>query len=117
MKPRTGDFILAAVIILAAVSIWAYPHIKESSFAQYAEIGLSGELLKTVSLKEDMEFAVGGCEVRVEGGEIYIAEADCPDRVCVNTGKISRSGQSIICVPNRLSIKIAGESGFDAVAG
>ncbi|HBE87040.1 MAG TPA: hypothetical protein DDW53_19330, partial [Lachnoclostridium sp.] len=38
-----------------------------------------------------------------------ITEASCPDKVCVRTGKIHRSGELIVCLPNRVVITIEGE--------
>ncbi len=56
--------------------------------------------------------------VEIRNGEVTVTEADCPDRVCVRTGKISRAGQSIICVPAKIVIEVTGgEPGEDLVAG
>ncbi|MDP4109339.1 MAG: NusG domain II-containing protein, partial [Bacillota bacterium] len=57
--------------------------------------------------------------VLAENGKIRVLSADCPDKVCVRTGFISRPGQSIVCLPSRLVIRLEGESksGLDAVVG
>ena len=44
-----------------------------------------------------------------EKGRICFMEADCPDRVCVNTGWISRPGQVAVCLPAGVVIKITGQ--------
>ena len=50
----------------------------------------------------------------IEDGCAYIREADCPDHVCVRTGKIRYEGETIVCLPHRLMIRIAGgEGGVD----
>ena len=38
-----------------------------------------------------------------------MSDADCPDKDCVNQGWISRPGQMIVCLPNRLVIKIESD--------
>ena len=38
-----------------------------------------------------------------------MTHADCPDQICVKTGSISRSGQSIVCAPNRVVVTVTGE--------
>ena len=57
----------------------------------------------------------GSNVIRVEPGRISVAEADCPDGICVKTGWISDSAAPIVCLPHRLVIRIeqtaAGESG------
>ncbi len=42
--------------------------------------------------------------------------ADCDDRLDVKQGKITSPGQIIICMPNRMTVRITGKSGLDAVA-
>jgi hypothetical protein len=59
--------------------------------------------------------------LRVEEGRIRVLEASCPDQIDVKQGWISRSHQSIICLPNRLVIRIlpgsdAPDSEIDGIA-
>jgi hypothetical protein len=92
-----------------------------------AEIYIGDELIDTVSLDADREFEVsrdGSYNlIEVSGGRIRVAEADCPDKTCVHTGAKGRAGDLIVCLPNRLQIKIKGgsadepENGVDAVSG
>ena len=50
----------------------------------------------------------------IEDGAAFIREADCPDKVCVRTGKIRYRGETIVCLPHRLMIRIqGGEGGVD----
>lgn len=54
----------------------------------------------------------------IRGGEAWLSEADCPNRLCVKTGKIRYAGQSIVCLPHKLTVRIAGgASALDAVTG
>ena len=41
-----------------------------------------------------------------ENGAVFMAEADCPDSLCVQMGKIYREGESIVCLPHGLVIRI-----------
>ena len=58
--------------------------------------------------------------LEVKGSQIGVLETGCPDATCKKTGYISLPGQSIICLPNRVVVQIAGqkdaESGVDAIA-
>ena len=49
----------------------------------------------------------------IEGGRARIEAADCPDKLCVKQRAISKAGESIICLPHKLVIRISGESGVD----
>ena len=54
----------------------------------------------------------------IRDGEVWLSEADCPTGLCVKTGKIRYAGQSIVCLPHKLAVRIAGgASPLDAVTG
>ena len=68
----------------------------------------------------DVRITQGGAfnVIRIEGGRVRVEEANCPDERCRLQGAIDQSGQSIVCLPHRVSITIEGgiPSGIDAVA-
>ena len=53
----------------------------------------------------------------IEDGKADMVWADCPDKLCVNQKAISREGESIICLPNKVVISSVGgeEREVDAV--
>ena len=116
MKPRAGDFIIGILILLLAVGIWAYPHFIAEE-GKVCRISVDGKFYGEMSLSDDGEMKLPGCVVKVKDGKVFVEESTCPDKVCERTGKISKSGESIICVPNRISIEITGESATDIIAG
>ncbi|MBE6912842.1 MAG: NusG domain II-containing protein [Oscillospiraceae bacterium] len=117
MKPRIGDFIIGIFIFLLAVGIWTYPHLKDDEAEKVCKISVNGEVVEEMPLSRDGEVKIEGCIVKVEKGEVFVTESTCPDKVCERTGKISKSGESIICVPNHISVEISGERANDIIAG
>jgi hypothetical protein len=86
-----------------------------------AEIYKNGELLYTFDLSHERTTTIGDKRlynnIEITDGAIRVIEANCPDKICVNTGFISNGIIPIICLPNRLEIRIVGRnSGVDAVA-
>lgn len=57
------------------------------------------------------------------GGEsgLRVARSDCPTQDCVRTGTITRSGQSVVCLPARFILRLEGgtpeDGAVDAVLG
>lgn len=49
--------------------------------------------------------------VEISNGSVSVTEASCKNQVCVRHGSISRTGESIVCLPNRLVVSIEGGSG------
>lgn len=61
---------------------------------------------------------LGGAEIQIEDGGVEFIRSPCAQQVCVRTGRITRRGQIVACVPNRVVVRIpdGGEDdGVDAV--
>ncbi len=41
-----------------------------------------------------------------EDGSIGFESSDCPDKVCIRSGKLSHVGSSAACLPNKIILKI-----------
>jgi hypothetical protein len=98
---------LTAVIILTLTR-------KDGS---YVRIDLDGRTVAEYSLWEDGEYSLadGSNVLVIEEGEAYMKSADCPDRTCVKKGRVRYVGESIVCLPNRLSVTVVGERGSSGV--
>jgi len=116
MKPRIGDLFIVLGVIALAVGIWLYPWLSEEK-GSVVIISQDGAVVSEVSLEKTEEIRLRGCTVRVENGEAFVSESTCPDLVCQKSGGISESGETVICVPNRVKLEIAGAREFDAIAG
>ena len=122
MKNRFWILIIAVIFVLsAAVAVYQYVH---KTPGRLAEIYQDGVLIQTVDLSRDTEFTItndagGYNRIQVRDGAIAVIEASCPDKVCIHQGAISDSAQPIVCLPNKLVIRIASPSqdAPDAVAG
>lgn len=44
--------------------------------------------------------------IEIKDGCCFISNADCRDGVCQKSGKISRRGESIVCLPHRLIVEV-----------
>ena len=57
--------------------------------------------------------------VVISGGTVSVPEASCKNQVCVKHGPISKAGQTIVCLPNRLVVRIENGpeegGGYDSV--
>lgn len=110
------DFIL--VIIVLVVGLAGIILVNSTDKGKTAIIKVDGKEFETILLQNDTLIKVNGVEIVVENGEIYVADSTCSDKVCIRSGRISKSGEGIICAPNRVSIEIDGKSDLpDAMTG
>lgn len=105
-KPVTAlDGIIAALLaVTAALCAWLVFRTPASVVTVRAP-----NYERTFPLDADAEIELDGLTVCISDGEVWVANANCPDKTCEHTGKISRSGQSIVCLPNGVTVTISGE--------
>jgi len=124
IKPLKTGVWAALFAVLAAVCVFAIVWMNAGT-GTVAEIVRDGEVIRRIDLSRvtaKETFTVGDGEggynvIEVEPGRIRVLDADCPDRVCVRTGWLSKSRIPILCVPHRLMIRITDADGAaDAVA-
>lgn len=103
-----ADFIIIAVVLLSALLLLQF---KPHGAGETAIIRVDGKEYRTLNLdsEEKTEITVNGVLIVCGGGEIYVKDSSCHDKICVNAGHISKKGQSAVCVPNRVSVEISGK--------
>ncbi len=116
---RKGDFFaIILVVLLAAAVLIAYMPGKNEAQEHTVQVYRDNVLIRELPLNTDAEFEVSGEYVNrivVQGGRVCIGDSDCPGSDCVHSGWIDRGGRSIVCLPNRVEIRISGESDVDFV--
>jgi|SRR5690554_3637877 len=115
---RKGDLIIIVVLIIIGVSIITYTTFFAPRAAQGTTVvvEIDGEVAAQFPIYEDQaeirfETSNGYNILEIADGRARIAEADCPDKLCVKTGWRQQVGQLIVCLPNRLIVRIVGDNG------
>lgn len=116
MKKR--DFILIGAILAVVLVMFAVMTLTKKEGA-YVIVRVDGNETARYSLHEDGEYELnGGTNIlRIEGGKAFLTSADCPDLLCVKQGRIYRTGETITCLPNRVTVTVYGgeDSGVEIV--
>ena len=113
------DIIVIAAILLASLSLLLILNLtkKEGSIAV---VEVDGQVVAEYPLYMDGIFPLnGGTNVLViEDGTAYLSYSSCPDHTCENIGKIRYVGETIVCLPNKVTVTINGnaEGGVDLVS-
>ncbi|HPH03407.1 MAG TPA: NusG domain II-containing protein [Spirochaetota bacterium] len=62
------------------------------------------------------EGSAGEFLVEIKGGQVSIRETHCPDRLCQEMGPLEKSGAVMICVPQKIEVRLeGGDPEVDAV--
>lgn len=115
---KKGDMWLILGVAAAAavlfVLLWWLPKTGSA-----VEVTVDGKPFITLPLWEptavDIPAADGSCTLVIADGQATVTAATCPDHICVRHRPISRTGESIVCLPNRVVVTVVG--GAPAVDG
>ena len=110
-KKLISDIILVAVVLVIGLSVLLVFYLNRTE-GSMAVVSVDGEKIAEYPLAIDGVFYLNdGTNVLViEDGKAYMREATCPGyQDCVERGKISFVGETIVCKPNKLVVEIVGE--------
>ena len=104
------DIVIIAVLVLIFAAAALYVYLPNGDITAY--IYCNGEVLEEINLTKNTEvreIKAAKCVIKLEGHEIYFLKSDCPDKICVNSGKLSKTGQFASCVPQKVTIILKGK--------
>lgn len=115
-----NDLILIVILFSISIIILITFNLnqKESNIAKvYYE---NKEILK-IDLKINNTYTVDGLngkvKIEVNNKRIRVVEENSPLHLCSKQGYISKSYETIVCLPNKIVIKIEDEEKLDGVVG
>ncbi|QAT43937.1 NusG domain II-containing protein [Aminipila luticellarii] len=118
---KRADIILAVILILLG-GLVSYVAAQGDSRGDMVLITVDGKEYGRYSLSENRDIVVKQNghmnKILIREGMVSMGAADCSNQICVNTGTIEKTSQSIICLPNKVVVQIIGkeEAGYDAVS-
>ena len=77
---------------------------------------LRRELNRLAGPEEHAVTGAGGLRVTVELSPqgARVADSGCPDKTCVRAGILTQAGQSAVCLPGRVVLRLEGAGAADA---
>lgn len=115
-KKMLHDLILVGAVLAAALAVYVLVNVLGRD-GQTVVVTVDGTVIaeKPITVNDAVEIkdADGYNRVVIDNREVYMESADCPDKVCVKTGRISRAGETIVCLPHKVVVEIKGGSSYD----
>lgn len=113
LTPRWGDFLAACIVLVCAAALIVYCGMGTHERAAAVQIWQDGVYQGEYQLIQDQEIAVDGRyrnTIRIQNGRAAIVNSTCPGQDCIKSGWHERARQSIVCLPNRLELRLVGGS-------
>lgn len=117
---KKTDLLLVVLALVAAVGIYLF-YSAGAEKGKGVEITVDGESEAFLPLDTNDSIRIdtedGYNIVTVQDGKVFVTEADCRDQICVDHKKVSKTGETIVCLPHKLVVTITGDEpgDFDAV--
>lgn len=117
---KKADIILAFVLVMAGLAM-SYIVSFGKSDGSLLDITCSGQVFGSYPLSEDREITIDRNghinKVTIKDGTVSMSFSDCRGQDCIYQGPISKTGENIVCLPNKVVLEISGETdGYDTIA-
>lgn len=106
------DYLLILIIFILSISIYfiTTKALREDVTNGNVVIYYKNDVFKLLPLNEDTVYTVttdlGSNIIEIKNKEVDMIDADCKDKLCVHEHKISYSNENIVCLPNKIVLKI-----------
>lgn len=105
-KSRNSVLLFMGVIVIAQIAMMFFGG-RFTENGATAVVTVDGDREYKYSLYVEREVAIDDTNTLIiKEGRIDMISADCPDQVCVNHAPISKEGETIICLPNKVVVTI-----------
>lgn len=105
-----GDRLVVLLLLAVCTGLILLQLGREPGRTVVAEV--DGKVVFTAPLdsarRVDLTGPLGKTELQIAAGEARILASPCPNKICIGMGAVSRSGELLACVPNRLLVRIEG---------
>lgn len=102
---KKGDFvIIVSILVTFALSI-----VFLSSFSKQGTrvvISQNNEVIYNKSITENQTIKTGTNVIIVQDGVVRMQHSSCKNQICVKSTEISKKGETIICLPNKVIVEI-----------
>lgn len=116
LKPKPLDaLVVLAVLLLGVAAAWL-TYGGENSGALTATVKHRGQVVARVelsSLTEEKTVSIDGAyhlTVTLDRTGAAVTDSDCPGQDCLHTGRITRAGQNIVCLPEQVIVTLEGKA-------
>ncbi len=114
-----GDRLLILSVLLGGILAIPILNGRAGGKAEVALVKVYDQVVERLALGQDRKLSVTGrlgeTVIEVKEGRVRVVKSPGPLQICVNRGWISKPGEAIICLPNRVIIEIPGRSDYDDI--
>lgn len=118
---KKNDFKLIGIVVVLAIALLIVIQLTNKEGASII-VTIDGKEYGTYSLEKDatieIESEYGTNELVIKDHKAEVKDASCPDKLCVHQHAVDKTGQTIVCLPNKMVITVENgeENEVDIIA-
>lgn len=114
---RKTDLVIAVIVLVLSLTGYLLTGVALAGDNKTVIIEVGGELFAEYPMTETRTVNVKGHNiVEITPEYVRVTFADCPDKLDQKQGKITSPGSIIVCMPNQMTVRIAGETEVDTIS-
>lgn len=115
-----GDWLVTLLaggfIFAASLYVWR----NDAGAAERVSIASGGKTVAILNIHRDqvvdVEGPLGLSRIEIRGGKVRFLSSPCANHLCLLRGWVQTTGDSVVCLPNRVSVTVVGgDPYYDAV--
>lgn len=102
---KKGDF----VIIGSVVTAFVLSIVLLTSFSKqgsHVVIKQDNQIVYDKSIAENATVETATNKIIIQDGVVQMEHSNCKNQICVKSGQISKKGETIVCLPNKVIVEI-----------
>ena len=113
-RKKKNEIILVLILVLLTAGSFLFTRISAKRHAAESYevvVSMGGEVQQVYSLSDTVDVVLHTPygetnHLVIRDGYAAITEASCPDKICVQTGKLKEPGELSVCLPNQIVVSI-----------
>ena len=108
-----ADRILIIILLLTGLVSFIVLSFRQTS-GEKVNVFVDDKLIYSFSLQKNHSQQIitpyGFMDLKINNGKVWIEKSSCSTKICLKMGKIAKTSQSIVCVPNHVFVQIEGKN-------
>ncbi len=116
---KIGDWLILVFSLMLIPLSWSMTK-HQPGTSSAIEINVSDQQALTYSINKDQKINVAGklgnSIIEIYDGKVRFSHSPCNGKICILSGWHQRSGDHIVCLPNKISVSLLSqEDRFDGI--
>lgn len=112
---KKKDIVVIAAALLLACGLYLVSQVSLGQEASVVVVTVDGQerMRRPLAMEDTYEIRQTDGSVNViavEGGAVYMKEANCRDGLCIRQGKMKNGAKTIVCLPHKVVVRLEGDA-------